>query len=606
MKRILNNIFLVIFLLFLFGLFFSWLGSSNLFAPVKTISLNEVVQKIKNSQVEEIVLKGEKITLKTKEGEELVSYKEASQGLLETLKEFGLTNEDLKGVKINVKSEAGSNFWLGIILSSILPLLLLLLFFWWTFKQAQKGAGQALTFGRSRLRVFKPEKGRITFDDVANLKEAKEELEEVVEFLKNPQKFLNIGARIPKGVLLVGPPGCGKTLLARAVAGTAGVPFFHISGSEFIELFVGVGASRVRDAFSIAKKNAPSILFIDEIDAIGRERGAGLGGGHDEREQTLNQILVEMDGFERHDKVVVIAATNRPDILDPALLRPGRFDRRVVLDLPDLKGREEILKIHTRKMPLANDVNLKRIAQRTPGLSGADLENLVNEAAILAARKNKKVVSQQEFLDSIEKVILGPERKSYLLIPEEKKIAAYHEAGHALVAAFIPSAEKVQKISIIARGQAAGYTLRLPEEDRHFKTKSQFLGDMAVLLGGYLAEKIVFGDITTGASDDLKKATDIARALVTKYGMSEKIGPLNLTSGEETVFLGKEIATAKDYSEELANEVDEEIRKFIHKAYKKAETILKKKRKILDKLAETLLEKEIIEKEEFEKIIKEG
>ena len=605
MKRILNNIFLVIFLLFLFGLFFSWLGSSNLFAPVKTISLNEVVQKIKNNQVEEIILKGEKITLRTKGGEELVSYKEASQGLLETLKEFGLTNEDLKGVKINVKSEAGSNFWLGIILSSILPLLLLLLFFWWTFKQAQKGAGQALTFGRSRLRVFKPEKGRITFEDVANLKEAKEELEEVVEFLKNPQKFLNIGARIPKGVLLVGPPGCGKTLLARAVAGTAGVPFFHISGSEFIELFVGVGASRVRDAFSIAKKNAPSILFIDEIDAIGRERGAGLGGGHDEREQTLNQILVEMDGFERHDKVVVIAATNRPDILDPALLRPGRFDRRVILDLPDLKGREEILKIHTRKMPLANDVNLRRIAERTPGLSGADLENLVNEAAILAARKNKKVVSQQEFLDSIEKVILGPERKSYLLIPEEKKIAAYHEAGHALVAAFIPSAEKVQKISIIARGQAAGYTLRLPEEDRHFKTKSQFLGDIAVLLGGYLAEKIVFGDITTGASDDLKKATDIARALVTKYGMSEKIGPLNLTSGEEAVFLGREIVTAKDYSEELANEVDEEVRKFIHKAYKKAEAILKKKRKILDKLAETLLEKEVIEKEEFEKIIKE-
>ena len=606
MKRILNNIFLVIFLFFLFGLFFSWLGSSNLFAPVKTISLNEVVQKIKNSQVEEIVLKGEKITLKTKEGEELVSYKEASQGLLETLKEFGLTNEDLKGVKINVKSEAGSNFWLGIVLSSLLPLLLLLLFFWWTFKQAQKGAGQALTFGRSRLRVFKPEKGRITFDNVANLKEAKEELEEVVEFLKNPQKFLNIGARIPKGVLLVGPPGCGKTLLARAVAGTAGVPFFHISGSEFIELFVGVGASRVRDAFSIAKKNAPSILFVDEIDAIGRERGAGLGGGHDEREQTLNQILVEMDGFEKHDKVVVIAATNRPDILDPALLRPGRFDRRVVLDLPDLKGREEILKIHTRKMPLANDVNLKRVAERTPGLSGADLENLVNEAAILAARKNKKVVSQQEFLDSIEKVILGPERKSYLLIPEEKKIAAYHEAGHALVSAFIPSAEKVQKISIIARGQAAGYTLRLPEEDRHFKTKSQFLGDMAVLLGGYLAEKIVFGDITTGASDDLKKATDIARALVTKYGMSEKIGPLNLAGGEEAVFLGREIVTAKDYSEELANEVDEEVRKFIHKAYKKAETILKKKRKILDKLAETLLEKEIIEKEEFEKIIREG
>jgi len=606
MKRILNNIFLVIFLFFLFGLFFSWLGSSNLFAPVKTISLNEVVQKIKNSQVEEIVLKGEKITLKTKEGEELVSYKEASQGLLETLKEFGLTNEDLKGVKINVKSEAGSNFWLGIVLSSLLPLLLLLLFFWWTFKQAQKGAGQALTFGRSRLRVFKPEKGRITFDNVANLKEAKEELEEVVEFLKNPQKFLNIGARIPKGVLLVGPPGCGKTLLARAVAGTAGVPFFHISGSEFIELFVGVGASRVRDAFSIAKKNAPSILFVDEIDAIGRERGAGLGGGHDEREQTLNQILVEMDGFEKHDKVVVIAATNRPDILDPALLRPGRFDRRVVLDLPDLKGREEILKIHTRKMPLANDVNLKRVAERTPGLSGADLENLVNEAAILAARKNKKVVSQQEFLDSIEKVILGPERKSYLLIPEEKKIAAYHEAGHALVAAFIPSAEKVQKISIIARGQAAGYTLRLPEEDRHFKTKSQFLGDMAVLLGGYLSEKIVFGDITTGASDDLKKATDIARALVTKYGMSEKIGPLNLAGGEEAVFLGREIVTAKDYSEELANEVDEEVRKFIHKAYKKAEAILKKKRKILDKLAETLLEKEIIEKEEFEKIIREG
>ncbi len=604
MKKLINNILLVLFIIFGVVLLFSAVADFQQVNKQKKVSLNEVVKDIKENKVDSILVKDNKLIIKLKNSkEELISQKETEQGLTETLKNLGVTPEELSNVQINFSDSSSLNFWLGVVLPIVLPFLFLGAFFWWSFREAKKGATQAFSFGKSRVRMFKPDKDKVTFDDVAGCQEAKQELNEVVEFLKNPDKFLEIGARIPRGVLLVGPPGSGKTLLARAVAGTAGVPFFHISGSEFIELFVGVGASRVRDVFNTAKKNAPSILFIDEIDAIGRERGAGLGGGHDEREQTLNQILVEMDGFEKRDKVVVMAATNRPDILDRALLRPGRFDRRVVLDLPDLESREAILKIHAKKVPLAGDVNLRRVAERTPGLSGADLENLVNEAAILAARKGKKVVSQDEFLESIEKVILGPERKSFLLRPDEKKIAAYHESGHALVSAFVPGIDKVQKISIISRGQAAGYTLRLPEEDRHFKTKSQFLGDIAVLLGGYAAEKMIFKDITTGASDDLRKASDIARALVTKYGMSDKIGPVAFGGGSETVFLGREIVTEKEYSEEVAKEIDQEVRKFVETAYKQAQNILKKHKKALDKLAKQLLEKEIIEKEEFEKII---
>ena len=429
-------------------------------------------------------------------------------------------------------------------------------------------------------------------------------MEEVVDFLKNPQKYLKMGAKIPKGVLLVGPPGTGKTLLARAVAYEAGVPFFSISGSEFVEMFVGVGASRVRDLFNTAKKHQPSIIFIDELDAIGRIRGAGIGGGHDEREQTLNQILVEMDGFEKETAVIVIAATNRPDILDPALLRPGRFDRRIVLDLPDIKSRESILKIHCRNKPLGKDVDLREIAERTPGFSGADLANLVNEAAILAAKRNKKHINQQEFLEAFEKVLLGPEKKSVVFTNKEKKISAYHEAGHALVAMSLPNAEPVRKVSIVARGMAAGYTLKLPKEDKHIKTRKEFLDELAALLGGYCAEKIVFKDISTGASNDLEVASELARKLVKTYGMSDKLGPVVFGKKEELIFLGKELAEERNYSEKLAELIDEEVIRLIKKAQKQAEEILKRKRKTLDKIAKALLEKETLEKEELAKIVK--
>jgi len=445
---------------------------------------------------------------------------------------------------------------------------------------------------------------RTSFKDVAGLKEAKEELLEVVDFLKNPKKFIEIGARIPKGVLLIGPPGCGKTLLARAVSGEAQVPFYHISGSEFVELFVGVGSARVRDMFQTAKRSSPCIIFIDELDAIGRQRGAGLGGGHDEREQTLNQILVEMDGFEANNGVVVLAATNRPDILDSALLRPGRFDRRVILDLPDINDREDILKIHAQNKPLTADVKLRQVAERTPGFSGADLANLVNEAAIAAARQGKKEVDMLNLLSSIEKVMLGPERKSHVLSIDEKKVAAYHEAGHALVAASLPHTDSVRKISIIARGQAAGYTLKLPEYDKHLHTKTEFVEELAVLLGGYQVEKLVFDDVTTGASSDLEKATDLARRLVMRYGMSEKLGPRTFGETEDLIFLGKEISTEKNYSEKLAAEIDNEVHTFIDDAAKTALKILTEKRAVLDKLATRLIEKETIEKEEFEELIK--
>jgi cell division protease FtsH len=463
---------------------------------------------------------------------------------------------------------------------------------------------RAMMFGQSQAREFhKDKKVKVTFKDVAGVKEAKEELKEVVEFLRQPQKFIDLGARIPRGVLLLGGPGVGKTLLARAVAGEANVPFYSISGSEFVEMFVGVGASRVRDLFNRAKKSSPCIIFIDEIDAVGRRRGAGLGGSHDEREQTLNQILVEMDGFEAHENVIVMAATNRPDVLDPALLRPGRFDRRVMLDEPDIADREAILKVHARKKPLGKDVSLRKVAERTPGFSGADLANLLNEAAILAARHNKKIVEMDDVLESIEKVMLGPERRSRILTEHEKEITAYHEAGHAIVAHFLPHTDPVHKISVISRGQAGGYTLKLPTEDRHYHTKTEFLEEIAVLLGGYMTEKEIFGEVSTGATSDLRRATQLARKLITDYGMSDSLGPRTYGEKEEMIFLGREIHEQRDYSEKVAEQIDKEISHFIHQGSETAHTIVRSRRDKLEEVKKALQVKETLEREEFEEIV---
>ncbi|HHE45917.1 MAG TPA: ATP-dependent metallopeptidase FtsH/Yme1/Tma family protein, partial [Candidatus Moranbacteria bacterium] len=490
----------------------------------KDISLSTLVQQVNDNKVKEIRVKSNnnlKITLK--DGTEEKTTKEASSSIVETLKNYGVDSQKLQAVSINVQGESGWDFWLGAILPFLLPFLLIGAFIWFMLRQAQRGNSQALSFGTSRARMIdlKNKHLRTTFKDVAGSKEAKEELYEIVGFLKSPKKFLELGAKIPKGVLLLGPPGTGKTLIAKAVAGEANVPFFNISGSEFVEMFVGVGASRVRDLFKQAKKNAPAIIFIDEIDAVGRYRGAGIGGGHDEREQTLNQILVEMDGFDTNTNVIIIAATNRPDVLDPALLRPGRFDRRVTMDLPDIAEREAILKLHAKNKPLAENVDLKKIAQRTSGFSGADLFNLLNEGAILTARRNKHKVGMEELTEAIEKVILGPERKSRRINEEEKKIIAYHEAGHALTAASLKNADPVQKVSIISRGQAGGYTLSVPEKDKTLHSKNYFIDELAVLLGGFVSEKLTFGTVTTGASDDLDRATALARNLVTRFGMSE-------------------------------------------------------------------------------------
>jgi len=603
MNKVWRQLLLVVLLFIFLSVLFS--GLEKTLTSKKQISLSESIQMIKEKKVVKIIVHPDSLEIVAPDKQVFVANKESNVSLGELLKNFGFSSEEINALDIEVKEQSGWSVWLGILVPIVIPIIFLVILFSYSFRRANQGAMQIFSFSRSNIKLFSSDKDRITFKDVAGLKEAKEELQEIVEFLKNPKKFQELGARIPRGVLLMGAPGSGKTLLARAVAGEANVPFFHISGSEFVEMFVGVGAGRVRDAFNTVKKAAPAILFIDEIDAIGRERGAGIGGGQDEREQTLNQILVEMDGFDRETRVIVMAATNRPDILDFALLRPGRFDRRVVLDLPDINGREEILKIHTRDKKLSSDINLRDIAERTPGFSGADLANLVNEAAILAARDNKKFITQADLISSIEKVMLGPERKSRVFTEKDKKITAYHEAGHALVSLLLPGASELKKVSIISRGQAAGYTMKMPTEERYLKTRTEFLADIAALLGGYLAEELEFKDISTGAANDLQEATDLSRALVTKYGMSEKLGPITFGKTEEMIFLGKEITTGKNYSEETATLIDKEINKIIQECYKKAKHVLQENKKQLDKIAQALIEKETLERTEVENLIKE-
>ncbi|HTE48715.1 MAG TPA: ATP-dependent zinc metalloprotease FtsH [Candidatus Paceibacterota bacterium] len=570
---------------------------------VPEIPISDLAKSVQAGEIKKIVVEGDKLSI-TYNNEEIKSAKkEVGSTLSQTLFNYGVSSEALAKTEIEIKDESGFMFLLLNSLPFLLPILFILIFFWYLSRQV-KGAGmQALSFGQSKARITDPndKNNRVTFKDVAGCREAKEELKEIVDFLKSPKKFLDIGARIPKGVILTGAPGTGKTLLARAVAGEAGVPFFHLSGSEFVEMFVGVGASRVRDLFKMAKKAAPAIIFVDEIDAIGRTRGGGFGGGNDEREQTLNQILVEMDGFEPNDKVIVMAATNRPDVLDPALVRPGRFDRKVVLDLPDRSDREEILKIHAVKKPLAEDINLKLIAERTPGFSGADLYSLMNEGAILAARENRKKVFQFDLIRAIEKVMLGPERKSHLLSKKEKEITAYHEAGHALVASVLAHADPVHKVSIIARGNAGGYTLKLPLEEKRLQSKAEFIDDIAMSLGGYVAEKMVFGDITTGPSSDLQMATSLAAAMVTRFGMSDLIGPIALVHGGGRPQYGE--AVEKEYSEAVSMKVDAEVSRIINDGLKSAEKVLTEHRKAFDAIALRLIEVETLEQEEYEKIL---
>jgi cell division protease FtsH len=560
--------------------------------------LTDVAAQIREGNVASIRLEGDSLLVQLRNGDEIASHKETESTVTEQLLDLGVTTEQLGNVKIEVVQPPD---WMTLLSAggSILLVIAMLVGGYMMLRQFQGANNQAVAFGKSRARMYTSDQPSITFDDVAGVDEAQEELCEVVEFLKEPEKFVQLGARIPKGVLLMGAPGTGKTLLAKAVSGEAGVPFFSISGSEFVEMFVGVGASRVRDLFEQAKRHSPCIVFLDEIDAVGRHRGAGLGGSHDEREQTLNQILVEMDGFDTDTNVIVMAATNRPDILDPALLRPGRFDRRVVLDRPDIKGREEIIEIHVRGKPLGEDTDLRTLAKSTPGFVGADIENLVNEAAILAARRNKKVIEMDEFQESIERVIAGPERKSRLISDEEKRITAHHEAGHALVAHVLPECDPVHKVSIVSRGMAAGYTIALPEEDRRMLSRAKLKDDLAYALGGRTAEELVFGDVTTGASNDLERVTEMARAMVTRYGMSDKLGPMTFGQKEELVFLGKEIGEQRDYSEAVAQEIDDEVRKIVQEAHERARDVLTRYREQLDRIAQRLMEDETLEAEQF-------
>jgi cell division protease FtsH len=575
-------------------------GANN----TEALSINQLAADIKAGKVDAIQVDDDRIVVEYRNDEtNRVSHIEGNSTLVEQLKEYGVTTEELDAQNVDIVVKPPSA-WLGIAtaLGYILPFVILAGVFWFVFRQAQGSNNAALSFGKSRARMFSGDQPTVTFQDVAGVEEAKEELAEVVEFLREPEKFISLGARIPKGVLLVGPPGTGKTLLAKAVSGEAAVPFFSISGSEFVEMFVGVGASRVRDLFDQAKRHSPCIVFVDEIDAVGRQRGAGLGGSHDEREQTLNQMLVEMDGFDTDTNVIIVAATNRPDILDPALLRPGRFDRRVILDRPDMRGREAILKVHVKGKPLAPDVDLAVLARSTPGFVGADIENLVNEGAILAARRNKKLIGQEDLEEAIERVIAGPERKSRLISEEEKRIVAYHEAGHAVVMNALPEADPVHKVSIIARGMAGGFTLALPEEDRTLMAKNKLLADMVGLLGGRAAEELVFNDITSGASNDLERVTRMARAMVTRLGMSETLGPMVYGQKDELIFLGREISEQRDYSETVAEQIDKEVRSIVNEAYEKAKGILVDYRDMLEAVAIKLLEVETISREEFEEI----
>lgn len=601
MNKNLRTILLFVGSLILVG---SLLAMVNLDEPTQ-MDVATLAAKVQEGSVESVIVRDpSKLEIILKDGSKATVTKETSVSFSELLSNYGVDADKARAVKTDVQERSGAAYWAGVILPNLLPLLLLLGIMWFFLRQVQGQNNRAMSFGQSTAReIPKGRTDKVTFKDVAGVKEAKEELTEVVDFLKNPEKFVKLGAKIPKGVLLMGSPGTGKTMLARAVAGEADVPFYHMSGSEFVEMFVGVGASRVRDLFTKAKKSAPCIVFIDEIDAVGRQRGSGLGGSHDEREQTLNQILVEMDGFEPNLGVIVIAATNRPDVLDPALLRPGRFDRRVVLDPPDINDREAILTVHAIGKPMAPDVSIRHLAERTPGFSGADLANLINEAAILTARLNKTEITMEALLTSIEKVLLGPERRSHVMNERERNVTATHEAGHALVSHLLPHTDPVQKVSIISRGKAAGYTLKMPVEDRHMRSRQEYTEEIAVMLGGYAAEKLFFGDVTTGASNDMHQATSLARSMVTQWGMSEELGPRTYGAREDMIFLGREIHENRDYSEKVAETIDAEINKLIEQGLKRATELLKKHKDAIDRIVASLVERETIERDEFTKVV---
>lgn len=602
-KNVLKNFLIFFAIFFAVAIIFSSIGKMN--KEPQKMTIGELVNNIKQGKVSEVVVKGDTINVTLANDEKRVVKKESGESLSQTLNNLGVSSGKISKINISVQDKSGFKYWASTLLPYLLPFLLIGVLIYFMFRSIQGANSKAMMFGQSQAKQVdkSQQKQKVTFKNVAGSEESKQELGEVVEFLKNPKKFQKLGARIPKGFLLLGSPGTGKTLMARAVSGEAEAPFFHLSGSEFVEMFVGVGASRVRDLFKRAKKNTPCIIFIDEIDAVARKRGAGLGGSHDEREQTLNQILAEMDGFDPETNIIVIAATNRPDVLDPALLRPGRFDRQVIVEEPDINEREGILKVHIKKKPLSKKVNFRKVAERTPGFSGADLANLLNEAAILAARNNQATIGMKNIFDSIEKVMMGPERRSRVMSEKEKQITAYHEGGHALVAHFMTHTDPVQKVSIITRGKAGGYTLKLPTEDKKMYPRSEFIDELAVLLAGYVSEKKTFGEVTTGATYDLRRATSLARSLITDYGMSEKLGPRTFGSNQDMVFLGKEIHEEKDYSEKTSQLIDEEVSDFIQNAVDKARGLLNNKQELLKKIADELLGKETLEKERFEEIV---
>ena len=598
-----NSIVLVILLLIIVVLVIQFRAGAP---QPQRLFFNELADQIRTGDVARVIVDDNDLEVVFRDGTSAFSRKEPTKTAIEQLLDLGVTPEQLSASQVEWEIKQPSDFnQIITLVTYLLPGLLVVGLIFFMLRQAQGSNNQALSFGKSRARMFTGDQPTVTFEDVAGVDEAKEELQEIVEFLKEPEKFIALGARIPKGVLLIGAPGTGKTLMAKAVSGEAGVPFFSISGSEFVEMFVGVGASRVRDLFEQAKRHSPCIVFVDEIDAVGRHRGAGLGGSHDEREQTLNQMLVEMDGFDTDTSVIIVAATNRPDILDPALLRPGRFDRRVILDRPDMRGRELILNVHVKGMPLEPEVDLKTVAKATPGFVGADLENLVNEAAILAARRNKRSIGGDEFQEAIERVIAGPERKSRIISEEEKKIVAYHEGGHAIVMHVIPEADPVHKVSIIARGMMGGFTMALPEEDRTLISRNKIKADMAGLLAGRAAESLVFNDITSGASNDLERVTNLARSMITRLGMSEELGPMVYGKKEELIFLGREIAEQRDYSESVAVRIDKEVQEQVEEAYDRAMSILRQYRVQLDAIALRLIEVETLDREEFARLFTE-